>query len=103
MSANTETNFVRRVREELTAQRLSIRALAKRIDPHNVERARRNLHRWLDEGIAPSVVGRAEVADALGIPVAELDGDEDDEEEDDAVAALMSALRRVVRDELRAA
>lgn len=74
------SNFVRRVRAEMSAQELSVRALARRMDPANLDRARRNLHRWLDEGISPSRASRTEVAVALGIAEAEL---ADAEEEDD--------------------
>lgn len=94
-------NFVRRVRAEMTTQELSIRALARRMDPENLNRARRNLHRWLDEGITPSRASRAEVAVALGIPESELDPD--DEEADQLMAPLVRAIRDLVRAEVRQA
>jgi hypothetical protein len=83
----------------MDAQRLSVRGLARRIDPGNLDRARRNLHRWLDEGIVPGRISRLEVATALGIDAAELEGDEDDEEADPMVD-LFRAIRAIVRDEL---
>lgn len=94
------SRFVTRVRQEMAHQALSIRGLARRMDPANVDRARRNLHRWLDEGIRPSRTSRAEVAAALGIESAAL---EDDDEESDLVGALMAIIRSLVRDEVRAA
>ena len=88
------TRFITRVRAEMFSQELSIRGLARRMDPQNVDRARRNLHRWLDEGIRPGRASRREVAAALGIEQAALEGDDD--EESDPVSALMNALFRVI-------
>jgi hypothetical protein len=67
------SNFVRRVRAEMDAQSLSMRGLARRIDPDNVERARRNLIRWMHGGIQPGRNNRIEVARALGINPEELE------------------------------
>lgn len=90
-SATRESRFVRRVRAEMAAQGLSIRGLARKIDPANIDRARRNIHRWLDEGIAPSRASRREVAVALGVTEGELASEDDPES--DLFAALVSALR----------
>ena len=89
-----QTRFISRVRAEMQNQGLSVRGLARRMDPQNIDRARRNLHRWLDEGIRPGRTSRREVAVALGIEQAALEGDDD--EESDPVAALMTALLRVI-------
>jgi hypothetical protein len=100
-----ESRFVRRVRAEIRAQNLSIRGLARRIDPEQLNRARRNLHRWLDEGIVPSTASRVVVAHALGIPTEELTDDEDDED-DPAMsldALLRIRVRQIMREELVAA
>lgn len=94
------TRFVSRVRAEMESQKLSIRGLARRMDAENVDRARRNLHRWLDEGIAPGRASRREVAAALQIDHAELEGDDD--EEADPVVDLFTALMRVVDERVRA-
>lgn len=83
----------------MAVQKLSVRGLARRMDPENVDRARRNLHRWLDEGITPGRASRSEVAAALGIKAHELV--EDDEEESDMSMHLLHALRRFVRAEVR--
>lgn len=72
------SNFVRRVRAEMASQELSVRALARRMDPANLNRARRNLHRWLDGGITPGRASRVAVAEALGLPEGELDDEEDE-------------------------
>ena len=64
--------FVQRVRAEMKQQNLSVRGLARRMDPENLNRARRNLHRWLDEGTVPGRASREELAAALGIPASEL-------------------------------
>lgn len=96
-----QSRFVARVRSEMLTQALSVRGLARRMDPANVDRARRNLHRWLDEGITPSRSSRAEVTAALGVEAHELDGDED--EESDLPTALITVLSALVRHELRKA
>lgn len=88
-----QSRFVVRVRNEMSAQNLSVRGLARRMDPENVDRARRNLHRWLDEGIKPGRASRTEVAAALRIEASEL---EDDDEEADPVTAFLAALMRRV-------
>lgn len=100
MAAVQQTRFVRRVREEMREQGLSIRGLARLMDPNNVDRARRNLHRWLDEGISPNRASVVEIADALGV-----DADELDEEGELSVAferMLRSYLRGLIREEVRA-
>jgi transcriptional regulator with XRE-family HTH domain len=102
----TDTTFPRRtkfgdkVRAELDRQRISIRKLARDIDPARPEVARRNLARWIGGYNSPSRLSRIAVAEALGIPAEALL--EDDDEEADPLVALMSAIRRVVRDEHRA-
>lgn len=97
--ASSNGSFAARVRIELQRQGLSIRGLARRIDPANVDRVRRNLHRWLDEEISPHRSSRREVATALGLDEHALD---EDDEEADPVADLMSAIRRIVRAEVGA-
>lgn len=79
-------------------QGLSVRGLARRMDPENLDRARRNLHRWLDEGMTPNRASRREIAAGLGVRESELP--EDDDEEADLVVDLIKAIRRVVQDEL---
>lgn len=92
-------SFASRLRAEMTNQGLSIKGLARRIDPENVERARRNIHRWLDEDITPQKAKRRDVAVALGLDEHALD---EDDEEADPVADLVNAVRDLVA-ELRAA
>ena len=75
----------------MDTQRLSMRGLARRIDPGNIERARRNLIRWIHGGITPGRNSRNDVARALGIDPSEL---EDDDEETDLAAVLEAFLDR---------
>jgi hypothetical protein len=100
MAQAEQTKFVRRVREEMREQSLSVRGLARRMDPQNVDRARRNLHRWLDEGISPNRASVSDIATALGIDEGDLD------EEDELPLALdtmlRSYLRKLIREEVRA-
>jgi hypothetical protein len=70
------------------------------MDPENIERARRNLIRWIHGEIEPGRRSRHDVAHALGIDPSEL---EDDDEEADPVAGLVNAIRALVRAELQAA
>lgn len=93
------TRFATRVRSEMDAQGLSVRALARRIDPANLDRARRNLHRWLDEGMQPTRTSRVAVARALGVDVSELEEDDDDEE-GDIQAVLTAWVTTIVRAEI---
>lgn len=77
--ADRQNGFAQRVRGHMEEQGLSVRGLARRMDPSNVERARRNLHRWLDEGIAPNRASRREIASALGVDSESLSGADDEE------------------------
>jgi len=79
---------------------MSIRKLARTLDPQNPEVARRNLARWIGGYNQPSRINRIAVAEALGLQREALLSADD--EEDDPLVALMAALRRVVRDELSA-
>lgn len=98
MASTAESSFVARVRAEMGRQNLSIRGLARKIDPANVDRARRNIHRWLDEGIVPHRSSRREVAVALGLDEHSLD---DDDEEADLAVVLLKSLRALVREEMK--
>ena len=102
MSATIKpTRFAELLRAHLRPNTtLTIRGLARKMDPNNIGRARRNLHRWLDEGITPNRASRAEVAAALGIEARAL---ESDDEEEDLPSALLSALSRWFASELRKA
>lgn len=95
-----ESTFSQRVRGEMARQGVSIKGLARRIDPTNVDRVRRNLHRWLDEGILPHRSSRREVATALGLDEHALD----DDEESDPVSIDELLRRRIdllVRESLK--
>lgn len=93
--------FGERLRTELSRQNLSIRKLARRIDPKNPEVARRNLSRWI-AGTKPTGASRALVADALGVDMSYFDEDdeEDDSEMSDLVRALLNRIDRKVEEEL---
>jgi transcriptional regulator with XRE-family HTH domain len=65
--STTEIPFAETVRAELSRQNLSIRGLARRMNPGDTEKARRSLYRWLNDGIEPSAKSRAAVAEALGV------------------------------------
>lgn len=77
---------------------MSIRALARVLDPQRPDVARRNLARWIGGYNQPSRIHRVAVAEALGLPPEHFF--DDDDEEADPVVDLMKVIRRVVREEL---
>jgi transcriptional regulator with XRE-family HTH domain len=90
--------FSDKLRSEIARQNISIRALARRIDPDDIERGRRNIHRWLaDSPVTPSPASRRAVEEALGLPVEALEDDEDEEAADMELARdLLLFLRRAI-------
>jgi hypothetical protein len=65
-----QSSFRELLRSDLDERRMSVRSLARLIDPDNPERARRNLMRYLSQGkkkTVPSRLTRFAIADALGI------------------------------------
>lgn len=64
-----ETDLATWLREELDERGLSVRGLARAIDPANPERGRRNLHRYLTGSTQPNAPMRKKIADALGVHV----------------------------------
>lgn len=95
------TQFGRRLREELTRRDVSVRELARRMQPGNPEPMRRNVARWLsplpDSAVSPSGASVVAVAEALGCPADEL---ADDEEDLDVYAPLARAVQEAVRAEI---
>lgn len=75
---------------------MSVRGLARTIDPDRPEAARRNLVRWIGGHNSPSRLSRIAVANALGLSPEELLDDED--EEADPVSDLMAVLRKLARE-----
>ena len=77
------TEFGRRLREELDRQNLSVRALARRMQPDNPEPMRRNIARWLsplpESAVNPSTASVRAAAGSLGVSVEELLPDEPEE------------------------
>lgn len=97
--------FGPKVFSELHRQNIGIRTLARKMDPKQPERARRNLNRWIHEGVKPSPANRVAVAVALGIDEGEF-ADEDDEEDAETLMAfgqLMRALDLRVDEKVKAA
>jgi transcriptional regulator with XRE-family HTH domain len=97
-----KTEFGRNLRAELTRQDISVRALARRMQPGDSEAMRRNIARWLspkDTAVNPSRASVRAVAEALGVP-AEALMEEEDEEAAQMYAPLVHAVREIVRSEL---
>jgi transcriptional regulator with XRE-family HTH domain len=92
--ANPRTIFGDRLRDALEREGLSIRALARRMNPEHPETARRNLMRWLG-GTAPEPANRRLVAEALGVDPRHFD-EGDDEEEAELVRDVVDALHRLL-------
>jgi transcriptional regulator with XRE-family HTH domain len=94
----TRSVFGEKLRGELARQDMSIRELARRLDPDNPQHTRRALHKWIAaDPPAPSKASRARVAGALGLDPAHFE-EEDDEEDHQLARDLLALLRRVVSD-----
>jgi transcriptional regulator with XRE-family HTH domain len=100
-SQTPRTEFGRNLRVELNRQGVSVRELARRMQPENPEAMRRNIARWVSPeptAVNPSRASVNAVASALGVAAESLLPDDD--EEDAAVAALLyRAVREIVRAE----
>lgn len=60
--------FAAKLREALDGKGVSVRGLARTINPLSPETARSNLMRWLRGSHEPSRISRRAVAEALGLP-----------------------------------
>lgn len=89
------TPFGHRLRAELATAEVSIRELARRLDPEKPENARRTVTRWVTGGSKPTRENRRAAAVALGLEPAAFD----DEEDSELVDELHYALRRIVQSE----
>jgi transcriptional regulator with XRE-family HTH domain len=97
--AKPRSFFGHRLRAELERNGTSIREVARRLNPGNVEFARRNLTRWITGGVTPTRANRQAVAVALGLDPSFFDEDDEEEAEmADLVRALMHRIDRVVED-----
>lgn len=92
--------FARRLRVAIDDRNVSIRSVARTLNPESPETARSNLMRWLRGAHRPSRTSRRAVAAALGLPADYFESDDDDEESD-PVADLITAIRVIMRDEAR--
>lgn len=90
------TRFGQKLRHELDGRGMSLRSLARRLNPQHPEVARRNLARWIGGYNEPSRINRIAVARAFGMPDDSF-LDEDDEESDPLVKALMPVVLEAVR------
>lgn len=74
------TAFGKRLRAEMARQQVSVRELARRINPRDPEASRRTIARWLtptDAAVNPSRASVRAVAAALGVDPSELVDEED--------------------------
>lgn len=71
--------FGDQLRAELERQNLSIRKLARRMNPDKPEIARRALAKWI-AGTRPSPASRMLVADALGVAASTFEDSDDSED-----------------------
>lgn len=78
MATREQTRFGDWLDQELTNRGLFVRALAREIDPDNVERVRRSLNRYLHDGALPGRPMRKAIADALGVDAGDLPDEEDE-------------------------
>lgn len=76
------TSFGKRLRAEMNRQQVSVRELARRVNPADPEGQRRSIARWLSsspEAVRPSRASVRAVADALGVTPEDLADEEDSE------------------------
>lgn len=85
--------FAAAFRGVLEDQKLGVRTLARRRDPQNVDRERRNLHRWLAAEHFPTLPVRRQLAVDLGVDASEFEVETDDAEAAEFMAALMPLAR----------
>jgi transcriptional regulator with XRE-family HTH domain len=96
--------FGDRLRAELDRQNLSVRGLARKMNPNDPETPRRALNRFLNGHTrTPTPESLDALVAALGEDSRErLNGDdEDDEESDELATALIASLRRIIEAETR--
>jgi transcriptional regulator with XRE-family HTH domain len=78
-----KSSFAAWMYDTRTARGLSVRGLAKAMsrtgDTQDVERHRRNLNRYIHNGIIPTDQNKQLIADALGVSKDEMPADEDEE------------------------
>lgn len=72
------TPFAGWLRTELDARNWGVRTLARKIDPHDPEPARRALNRYLYEGARPTNGYRLAIAAAFGLSEDELPVDDEE-------------------------
>lgn len=84
--------FARKLRQHVPVG--TVRQTAKQIDPEHPERGRRNLNRWLQARVLPSLTSRIALAEALSLPSETFLDLDDEEEEQDLVAQLHEIARQ---------
>lgn len=67
MATRTRSQFGSLLRDALTSQGVSIRELARRLNPERPETARRSLIRYIKGEVIPEQRNRDEIAAALGL------------------------------------
>jgi transcriptional regulator with XRE-family HTH domain len=87
--------FASQLRVAIDERNVSIRALARELNPTSPETARSNLSRWLRASHMPSRTSRRSVAVALGLSPDHFEPDDDEE------ADLAVVLRRAVAQEVQ--
>lgn len=88
--------FADAFRRELDRQKLGVRTLARQRDPGNLERERRNLHRWLSGQHLPVLAVRRELAVELGVDPGTFEVDADDDSEAAELLAVLDPLVRLL-------
>ena len=73
--------FALHLRRAMDDKEISIRELARRLNPENPEAPRSLLHKWLKGKHVPSRTSRRAVARALDLPVGHFVEDDDSEED----------------------
>lgn len=78
----TRLTFAVQLRNAMDDNNVSIRELARRLNPENPEAIRSGIHKWLRGKHLPSRTSRRTVAAALGLPIRHFIDDDPDSEVD---------------------
>lgn len=89
-----KTTYGEKLRAHLETTDVSVRGLARRLDPENPEAPRRQLNRIL-AGRKPRPDTREKIAAALGVPRQVIEGEDEDEEED-PLAVLLVRVQKLL-------
>lgn len=99
MNHSRRLRFSTQLRQAIDEKGISIRSLSREVNPQSPETARSNISRWLRASHMPSRTSRRKLAVVLGLPADHFESDDD--EESDVISVLFTAVRSIVRSEMK--